>query len=376
MFRKMDEIEVEISKIEELKMVHIYEVAGTDKQGVGIGCTAIAIYYGDNGKMNINDLDIHFEILANRVVELYSSSPDKMSIMMDDDTRAILENGIVNHYEDELNIFYQADSVECPKISVKSMLSKRLLPIASYLVVNLYKTLGFEVSVTRMRTGWRGRSELCVSDGINERMMFVQSEILDSKRYTINVSEFLEGHVPLFIDVKFEYNCMVISFKTSDGCFNGRGVYNFGYDKMTENYEVFYNDKPVFFGSNDAGGNEYPGSDLPEKAKKLFLSDKNIRCMYKLPWGLTYVLGDEYYKDDKTETYVYIGMYESEGVAELYGWTDIYNRASNIRLRTANMKLNRMMLDDDFIQTYFEEIDGNCTGTYKSKLANNYYILK
>ena len=205
--------------------------------------------------------------------------------------------------------------------------------------------------------------------------MFVQCDILDSKRYSINVSEFLDGHVSLFVDVKFEYNYLVISFKSADDCFNGKGVYNFGYDKMTESYEVFYNDKPVFFGSNDAAVNEYSNNDYWEKMKKLFLCDKNIRCMYKLPWGLTYVLGDEYYVDEKTETYVFVGMYESEGFAEIYGWTDIYNRSSNVRLRTANMKLNRMLLDDGSVQTYFENIEGNSTGTYKCKLANKYYIL-
>lgn len=370
----MDETELEINKIMDLKMVHIYELAGT---GNSADCTAMAVYYGSDGKLNLSDFDEHFEKLVNHVFSLYNQLEDKSSVMMDDTTRALMDAGINIRREKDYEFFYGIKPLDVPKIPKESMLIKRFLPLAEYLVVGLNKVVDIKLDVINLNYGWRGLGSMKVSDGIAERLMSVNVKPINSRKYSITVSDIFENHVALYIDVFISYSDMNISFKTTDGLFYGKGSYTFGYDKMTETYEAFYKDKQIFFDSENKGVREVQSLlELSDGELKLIMSSKNIRAVYELPWKSKYILADDYNQEEAVEVYSMLAMYLYDDYIDEYGWTDILNKAGNIRLRTETVQLSRMKLADETIQTFFEPVENNNTGAYKEALAGKYFLHK
>jgi len=375
MFRVMDEMEIEINKIDNLKMVHIYELTGAEAASGANGCTAIAVYYGDEGKMNISDFDSHFILLVNRVVELYGRSENKELIMMDDNTRGLMEAGVAARHEKDLEFFYEIQPVECPQIPNESILSKRFLPLAEYLIVGLNKVLGINLEVVKRRYGWRGAAAIWVNDGIKEKQMSIRAIAKDSRKYQISVSEFLEGHIALNIEVIIGFDGMEISFDSSDEDFRGKGVYKFGAETMLETYDVYYKERQVFFDDEQTGTREVASvGELSEDDVNLIHNDKRVRAVYKLPWNTTYILLDDFKTDNGVESYSFTGVYLNENYTEQFGWTDIFNQSTNTRLRIESMQLGRLRLQDGKFQTRFSPVASNSTGEYKLKLADRYFI--
>lgn len=377
MFRVMDEMEIEINKIDNLKMVHIYELTGAEAGSGTNGCTAIAVYYGDDGKMNISDLDPHFSMLVSRVIELYSRLENKGLVMMDDSTRALLEAGVLVRHEKDLEFFYNISAVDYPQIPNESKLNARFLSLAEYLIVGLNKVLGIELTVVKRRCGWRGSASIWVNDGTKEKMMVVNTTVKDSMKYAVSVSEFIEGHTALMIEITIKFDGMDVSFISSDKAFEGKGSYKFGPDSMTEIFEAYYKDSQIFFDDNQTGVREVPSTGaLTEEESNIILCNKNVRAIHKLPWNMSYVLLDEFNTDGGIESYSSIGVYLYEDFVEQFGWTDIFNQATNTRLRIESMSFSRMRLPDGNLQTFFAPVASNSTGEYKLKLANKYFIHK
>lgn len=375
MFRVMDEMEIEISMIDNLKMVHIYELTGAEATVGTSGCTAIAVYYGDEGKMNISDFDAHFTLLVNRVVELYGRADNKELIMMDDNTRSLLEAGVATRHEKEIEFFYSIQPVEYPQIPNESILNKRFLPLAEYLVVGLNKVLDINLTVIKRRLGWRGVAAIWLNDGTKEKMMSVRVEQRDAKKYLISVSEFFEGHIALFIEVTTDFDGMYISFESTDKAFVGTGSYKFGAEYMLETYDAYYQDKQIFFDEEQTGTRKItPEYELSDHEARLIMNDRPVHVIYSLPWNARYILLDDFHADNSIETYSFTGVYMYEDFTEHFGWTDIFNQSTNTRLRIESLHLCRLRLSDGRLQTKFMPVASNSTGEYKLKLADRYFI--
>lgn len=376
MFRVMDDMEIEINKIDDLSMVHIYELTGADATS-SQGCTAIAVYYGTDGKLNINEFDIHYEKLLYRVLEVYGRAENKELIMMDENTRAILEAGQGVRNETAFDAYLAKEPIDFPVIPFESTLSDRYIPMVEYLIVGLYKTMGINTEIVKRRAGWRGAGAIWTSDGTNERMFSIKTRKSDGKTVKISVADFFDGYGELTIEVVMNYDRMDISFNTFGNVFRGKGSYIFNKDNMTVSFEAFYKDKQIFFDSET----EEPRTVLPDETlldgeNKVLLTDQNVSAVYRLPWNMTYVLQEStgIYSDIETQKFCGSYIYDGGKYSDISGWLLCRNIHTDIKIRVDSMHLNKMVLKDGRVQTVFVPVINNTLGEYKLRLENRYFI--
>lgn len=369
MFGKMDEMQVAINKIDQLKMVHIYEVAGTDAAGTDKGCTAMAVYYGTAGKMNLNDTDPHFAHFVRRVMEVYRDSDQKEWISMDEPTRAFMEAGLSVRREEELRKYYEATPLETPVCAKDSVLCKRFLPLAEYLIIGLNKVLDISLKVLERKEGWRGNGSLVVTDGLKERRICVQVRQPEENRYQISAADFLADHTGLTVDLRMESRGLSLTFASTDTLFNGRGWYRFEVTGMTQQFEAFYREKPVFFDRED----EETCGSLSDSEKVLLGKEIEDAIVYELPWSMKYVFSQNLEKCGEIELLSCKGSFLQENYLKQYSWKELYNANSFIRIRMETIGLSKTVVGRK-VQTYFEDVAEGHTGEYEDKLAGCYFL--
>ena len=97
----MDEIEIEIGRLSKLKMVHFYNLISKEDE-VG----AIAVYDDEERQINLCALDKYYETLLAKVVECYREQKDHMQIVMDEETRAMLDSMVQEEPDPERDTFW------------------------------------------------------------------------------------------------------------------------------------------------------------------------------------------------------------------------------------------------------------------------------
>lgn len=375
MFKTMDKMEVEINRIDHLKMVHIYEVTGANLLEATSGCTAIAIYYGEDGELNINDLDSHFDLLLGRVLDLYSRAENKALIMMDDSTRSFLDTGVRAREEKSLSAFYEMEPSDFPMIADDSALGGRFLSLVEYLLTGLYKTLDINMDIRKRRNGWRGAAVLWGFDGAQQRQMCVQTSELHDNHYVVTVSEFLRNHVPLRIEVITKKTELELFFSTPDEIFYGKGYYQFGAASMTQRFEAYYKGQAIFFDDRQTSECMIPPDDsLSEAETKLLMGTDSLRVIYRLPWGMKYILSESIDGTEETMLVRRAATYLYGDFMEQFGWSEVFHRETSTRMQSESFQLNRLKIAEGQYQTHFIPVKQNSTGNYKSKLANKYFI--
>ena len=169
MLRKMTEEEIRIRKMENLRMVSLYEftdavrtsdAARAKKGGKPAGCTAITVLCDEGEQFTLSELDPYFEELAEQVMKLYEEAENRDSILMNPPTRAVLEAGITSGEEPFLKPFFELQGVRTPAIPFASRLGLRFLPLTVYLVNELEGLIGRNGTVVGQTVGWRGKAVL------------------------------------------------------------------------------------------------------------------------------------------------------------------------------------------------------------------------
>lgn len=90
-FRQMYPEEINLERIEDLKMIHIYDLTGAAKPNGKYGVTAVLVNFGDNEQLNYTENDHCFDDFVNKIFEVYNSTEDKSSILMDETTQKMME---------------------------------------------------------------------------------------------------------------------------------------------------------------------------------------------------------------------------------------------------------------------------------------------
>ena len=89
MFRRMTEQEIAIRKINNLRMVAVYEFTEAVRRGEADsrgtdadrdGCTAVTVLYGDNEQITLSELDPYYEVLIERLFALYGENSIRAAV--------------------------------------------------------------------------------------------------------------------------------------------------------------------------------------------------------------------------------------------------------------------------------------------------------
>ena len=134
-FRQMSPEEINIETIEDIKMVHIYDLTGSARPDGKYGVTAVLVNYGDNQQLNLSENDHYFSAFVKKIFEAYNTCEDQSAIIMDETTRQIMEAGEVPRHDSILSRYYDAPQQDLPVLVNASTLSKRFEPIVEYLLV-------------------------------------------------------------------------------------------------------------------------------------------------------------------------------------------------------------------------------------------------
>lgn len=89
MFRRMTEQEIAIRKINNLRMVAVYEFTEAVRRGEADsrgtdadrdGCTAVTVLYGDNEQITLSELDPYYEVLIEQLFALYGENSIRAAV--------------------------------------------------------------------------------------------------------------------------------------------------------------------------------------------------------------------------------------------------------------------------------------------------------
>lgn len=372
MFREMSETELVINSIENVKMISIYELTGIGDEP-DKGCAAISILYGKDKYINLCELDDGFEILADKVFEIYGDIGDKSEVLVDDRTRAILEGGWQDRNEEFLEKYYQMESSQFPKVAFESATGRRIMPLVKYIVEAVYKILGIKYEITLTKNGWRGAG---VIYGIHngDRVVSGVKVIQNSNReYLVYVNNFIETANVLELTVVMGNDCIIVRYACDYRDIHGTGIYSLEQNGYTESHETYRDGQLIFKDSRDVCAAE---AKPDEEVKKLVPWQYDGKSVVELPWGMKYIIERDCSKKNSCviDEYRNCFLYPEAHYSENRCWTRVTNDDKKFSLKTSSVVMHIMTLPKRAKQVYFMPLVGNHKSRYRHQLEGRIFV--
>ncbi len=373
MFREMSEIEITIRAIEKVRMISIYELTGF-KDGDTFSCPAISVIYGQEKSINLSTLDKGFEMLVNRVFEIYGSLEDRDSVAIDEVTLEILNSGLSRKEEAFLQEYYDNEPAANPILPDDAVLVQRFLPITEYFMNALIKIMGTKQEITGRRNGWRGRSVLNTllnGEAVKAAVRIVRT---DTNRYSAEITGFLRRDNKLTIDYVMGNDELEVSYASDVIDLRGESRYRFLPEKCKISHEA-YRDGTIIFCEDEELEPEYD-LDFAENEKKLVPEMNTPTVVYRLPWDMKYIRASRIIGNGAC-------IAEQTGTTWLYGnaeysytacGTRVTNNERHIGICVSSMLMSRMIINGKRRQTYFEPQMGNKTDKYRNILEGRWFV--
>ena len=376
-FRQMSPEEMNIEAIDDIKMIHIYDLTGAEKPDRKYGVTAALVSFGDNQQLNYTENDHCFNAFVKKIFEAYSISQDKDKVIMDETTRQIMEAGDVPRHDCLLNKYYEAEKRDVPLLVNASTLSKRFEPLIEYLIIGLYKTMGTEVDIIDRKTGWRGSGRLILRVGDSNRTIYFKSFEINDSTFSIKLNGCLEENGDLLINVNLYEDSISIAYKSEAAKLEGNSSFRFGKDNLREMHQIQKNGEQIFYDVNTYENTFSKDSKLEDEVSPLsmvLLPEGMKPCaVYRLPMGLDFLLYDIAQTTDKVEVQTFCGVFlwQDASYADIRGWSLIKSLDSGLSLRNEAFRYINLSDNREMIQTAF------LTGTgsrYKEELEGKFVI--
>lgn len=374
MFREMSETELIIRDIDDVRMISIYELTGMGDEP-GEGCAAISVFYGTDRHINLCELDEGFDLLADRVFEIYGELEDKTSIVLDDRTRRILESGWLTRDEGFLDKYYEMQPVIQPKVAFEASVVRQILPIVEYLLEAVYKVLGIRYEITVSKPGWRGAGVIYgMLDG--SRIVSGVSVTQNTKEeYAVRVNNFIEQGNVLDVIVNIGYSAVIIEYACPYRDIHGTGIFNLQTNGYSEFHETFRDGKKIFRDSRDMFGAE--PAVLTEEEKALIPWDFEESAAVGLPFEMAYII-----RTDRTgknacviDEYRDCFLYRRAQFSESRCWTKVKNNGTKFSLKTSSVVMYTMALRKGERQVFFVPSIGNHKDRYRNNLEGRCFVI-
>lgn len=374
MFREMSETEITIRGIENVRMLSIYELTGMKDDSSQSGCAAISVLYGKEDSINLCELDEGFELLADRVFELYGEIKDTSDAYIDDRTRKILESGLHARDDGFLEKYYSMTPADMPAMAFESKLSQRILPIAEYVMTGLYRMLGVKYEITQSNPGWRGASVIYGMLGGTRNISGVRIFQNSKEEYEVRINNFIEQKNVLNINISMVKDIIIITYFCEHDSIHGVGTYKLGAGEYTETYETFKDGKLIFRDSKTVQ-NENEIALTDDERKLIFWGNDAGRAVL-LPWGMLYLLQSAQNDTEHciTEEYKSGYLFRKSLYFEGRSYTRITNKDMKVSVSTTSVRALRMITTGGRLQTYFVPGMGNNKSRYKKHLMGRYFL--
>ena len=367
--------EMNIEAIEDIKMIHIYDLTGAAKPDSKYGVTAVLVSFGENRQLNYTENDQCFELFVKKIFEAYNISEDKDKIIMDETTRQIMEAGEVPRHDSLLGRYYEAEKHDMPVLVNASTLSKRFEPLVLYMLVGLYKTMGTEVEVIDKKSGWRGAGQLILRVGASNRTVYFRTFEINDSTFSIKLNGFLTDTGDLLVNVLLRDDVLSFTYKSESASIEGTSSFKFAKDSLREMHQIQKNGEQIFYDVNTYENTFTEESKLEDEISVISagLLPEGMRpcAVYSLPMGLDYLLYDVAESTDEVEVKTFCGVYlwQEASFADIRGWSVIKSIGTGLALKNEAFRLLRMSDNRGTIQSSF--LTGT-TGRYKEELEGRY----
>lgn len=392
MFRLMEEQELEIRNINDIGMIHFYGLmdAGpamnsNDRLRYDSCCPGIAVFYNKNRLINLCILDKYYKDLLEKVFEYYRSLNDKSGILMDENTRNILEAGTREERISSVERYLKPEALEEPVIYMDSVLSSRFFPVVEYFLEAYYKLLLVQFVITGRKKGWRGSNVIHATQAGEPVVIFFKVVKENDSFFAVKLSNFINVGNELLMNIHFEEGKMTVSAKSDYLEFDAFSSYTFDNEGLHEEHSVSCRGKQIYADGRTSEPIKNPEFDQEVKkllAAEIAESEKDGKdgltyAVYDLPFDIRYVLIREKLEDDSVAAHHFNGIfvYNSAKFADLIHWTRLECKNQKLTLYTDNMHIQKLLTDDGRVQAAFLNINSGGNGEYKEKLEGTYRIF-
>ena len=375
MYKYMDEVEISISAIKNLKMVHFYHISKNDSV-----LSAAMIQYDSDKMLNLSVLDKHYDEFVSMIFMVYEKEADERSIVADDYTRSILQTmkatdtGYYSRYMSKLELLSK------PLYYHQSYMPYIAVPIIKYVIEQLYSIAGKKIFWNPLNSNWFGKGTLAASFENGEKHVFpyvLSNDEIGS--YTVDIGNFFENRFFLNMKIRFDKDGIAITAQS-----DGAGIMcNMNYIIDTEGCElnshcdIELKGKPVY--NENAPIKQVQSIGKESKIAELTEYDENSTSYYELPWGQYIAL--ETKRENDTEAVIkhvrigYSAFADERNNTFLLSFDEVSAGEEGKPYIVNNYALDiyeEKIFGQD-IQVYCEPCRFRSRGFYKDKMADRYF---
>ena len=391
MYRIMDKEEIAISQIDNLKMVHIYDLStaggAVDKYSSKAGAgenhvPALAVYYGDNKQINLCVMDKHYNHLMERVLTLYSQTENKNLIIMDEPTKELLEHASkdvtcgVNSVARAGRKYMSMESDGIPRFNTEGYIRKTLIPMVRYYLKELYSLWDMELTFKAGESGWHGNVVIFGNTKSREIAFPVSISKAGEGIYSIAIGNFIEDMNTVKLEIKYTSQSVKIEFLSEDYQLVGDSRYDFSIAEPACITNINVSGNLVYCQNEPV---EKLSKDEYDIVSKLFDFDMDNAHVFRLPWNSYFVHNAAVREASGIRHWDYdtgfLEVNEKTLFARQYSWSFVENTVTGVSIKTGGGLIERLIpnVDQGICQTLFLPVGYYSGWDYKEKLENRYF---
>lgn len=381
MYRIMSKEEIEIRQISDLKMLHLYQLNGSD---------AIAVYYGEQKQLNLCALDDHYNLLIEKVLSLYSECTDKDSIVIEETTKELLEQAIShdNHHTSFFNKigkkYMNQEAFLCPRFISDGTIRDTMIPMIRYYLQQLYHMWNMDISFEQEPISWHRNGILKARKNNETFIMPLRLTIVNDNEYKISVGNFIHNYSAIEFHISYHEDQFIVYFESTKPEIFGESFFKWNQPQPKAYTTISIGKRIAYHQDEQLKELAYTDNNLQLAFdKKTYLFDVNTDFtqinIFQFPWNSCVILctnqtQNEHYHQTDFDT-IYTNTYHSKLVLRHYSYSLVENKSDRLKLRTNGAVMRKIYYGDKHpeIETYFMPVGYYSSWDYREYLENKYF---
>lgn len=387
MYRHMEEMEIEIGRLSKLKMVHFYNLISHDDE-VG----AIAVYDDEERQINLCALDKYYDTLLAKVVDRYREENDCAQIVMDEETRTMLDSMVQEEPASETATFWGnipgATLQDLPEIDPGSYSDCMVIPLLRYFIRELHGLYNVPLVWKYLTPSWHGRGVLEAIAEEKDLHMPYRIRTRKDGEYDVVIGNFLGKTHRLNLRFLYEKMGMKVFFSCKPLGLDGFSSYTLSTDEktVTEKTGISVSGKAVYEHT------EKLKPLLPAEKEALFTKsekdgivpflarDRQRAEIVEYPWGQYLIWSSTQQEDENMQKQdveiSYLMVEDKYDILRKYTFSHLVGKKSKVEMdaRYACGDIFVLKGKKARVQISFEDTGYGSSGSYKERFSGRYLI--
>lgn len=380
MYKFMTEEQLQISSIEDLKMLHLYQLGGND---------ALAVYYGVNKQINLCSMDANYHFLIQKIISLYSQCEHKDDIIIDEATKRLFDSAIDKNCHTSFfnrigKAFLDKEGSISPKFASEGVLRDTMLPMIKYYLGQLFQMWNYGLTFEPDTYGWHRNCVLKAKrDG--ETLLFpIKCFFFPDNRCRISVGNFLKETCNIAFEVSYREDRLYIYFDSNEFALVGESHFACKENNVKAYTTIRVNDQVVYHMDEPVEQITVSHTDYASLTERKHLWEESEinwehTMVYKLPWGGFLLSGAIITESDlqkrTDKDIIYLEEYREKISLRQFSHSLVENPADGLKLRTDGAVLRKLYYGRTTkeVETLFLPVGYYSGWDYKEFLENKYF---